>query len=236
MRTSSSASRHFPPQAAARTMRTTRTRTNPLLRIWMISCLLSSLLLHKTDSLLVVVPDPVLHFSVGAVAGGAGAVAAYPFDFIKSQLQTPYGKQTYSNGLDAARQIFVAKGPLEFYKGVGVQVLGIAPEKGIKLGVNDVIAAACWSSGGCFPLWQQMLSGAVAGACQVVASSPLEVMKVGLQTSDQDIGQVWESIGGFKGLFKGAEACILRDVLFTAVCFPLYASWSSSGMNRKSIL
>jgi solute carrier family 25 aspartate/glutamate transporter 12/13 len=170
------------------------------------------------------IPDPIIHFSCGAVAGSAGAVAAYPFDYIKSQMQTAYGREKYENGLDALVDT-VQRNPLHLYKGVGVQVLGIAPEKGIKLGVNDVLATIFYSSMGSFPLWGQIVSGGIAGACQVVASSPLEVMKVGLQTSDMSIQQVWEEVGGVKGLFRGAEACILRDVLFTAICFPLYAYW-----------
>eukprot|EP00539_Tryblionella_compressa_P008376 CAMPEP_0178762118 /NCGR_PEP_ID=MMETSP0744-20121128/16368_1 /TAXON_ID=913974 /ORGANISM="Nitzschia punctata, Strain CCMP561" /LENGTH=220 /DNA_ID=CAMNT_0020416767 /DNA_START=87 /DNA_END=749 /DNA_ORIENTATION=+ len=78
------------------------------------------------------------------------------------------------------------------------------------------------SFGGAFPLWAQILSGGLAGACQVVASSPLEVMKVGLQTSNKTMTEVWDQVGGIPGLFRGAEACIFRDVVFTAICFPLY--------------
>jgi hypothetical protein len=174
------------------------------------------------------IPDPVIHFSVGAVAGGAGAVAAYPFDYIKSQMQTEYGRQTYENGVDCFTTTLASNNNNVFglYKGVGVQVLGIAPEKGIKLGVNDLLQAACTAHfGGVFvPLWAQVVSGGVAGACQVVASSPLEVLKVGLQTSDMTLGQVWRQVGGVSGLFRGAEACILRDVLFTAILFPMYAA------------
>lgn len=178
------------------------------------------------------IPDPVVHFSVGAVAGGMGAVAAYPFDYIKSQMQTELGSSKFDNGWHAFC-CTVKENPLLLYKGVGVQVLGIAPEKGIKLGVNDVLHTSFITSMGIFPIWAQIVSGGVAGACQVVASSPLEVLKVGLQTSDMTFPQVWKQVGGFKGLFRGAEACILRDVLFTAVCFPLYAAWVDSSMNSK---
>jgi len=184
-------------------------------------------------TLMTMVPDPVLHFSVGAVAGGAGAVAAYPFDYVKSQLQTSQGKLKYKTGMDVAIDTLQnsPRGVLQFYKGVGVQVLGIAPEKGIKLGVNDVLATMSRQSfGGAFPLWAQILSGGLAGACQVVASSPLEVMKVGLQTSNKTMTEVWDQVGGIPGLFRGAEACIFRDVVFTAICFPLYTYLLQQGV------
>lgn len=189
----------------------------------------------KNNAHACILPDPVIHFSVGAVAGGMGAVAAYPFDYIKSQMQTEFGSQRFDNGWHAFTST-LAENPWNLYRGVGVQVLGIAPEKGIKLGVNDVLHTSFVTSMGGFPIWAQIISGGLAGACQVVASSPLEVLKVGLQTSDMEFEQVWKQVGGVKGLFRGAEACILRDVLFTAVCFPLYAAWVDSSMNCKFLL
>lgn len=182
---------------------------------------LTLLLSGVTNAL--VVPDPIIHFGVGAVAGGVGAVAAYPFDYIKSQLQTQQGKETWgSDGIQAFKDTLQTQGPLRLYKGVGVQVMGVAPEKGIKLGVNDVLASMFQSQMGFFPLWGQILSGSVAGACQIVASSPLEVLKVGLQTSDRSLAEVWTEVGGFGGLFRGSGACMARDIVFTAICFPLY--------------
>ena len=150
-------------------------------------------------------------------------------------MQTELGSTKYQNGLEVLCHT-LKENPWNLYRGVGVQVLGIAPEKGIKLGVNDVLHASFLTQIGGFPVWAQIISGGVAGACQVVASSPLEVLKVGLQTSDMEFDEVWKEVGGFKGLFRGAEACILRDVLFTAVCFPLYAAWVDSSMNCECLL
>lgn len=177
------------------------------------------------------IPDPVVHFGIGAVAGGVGAFVAFPFEYVKTQMQTEYGKARWKNGYHAFVDILTSDpnddegGPLRLYKGLGVQLIGIAPEKGIKHGVNDVLASTFVTTMGTFPLWGQILSGAAAGACQVVVSSPLEVMKVGLQTSDMTIDKVWDQVGGTRGMYRGAQACIVRDVLWTAICFPLYTMW-----------
>jgi solute carrier family 25 aspartate/glutamate transporter 12/13 len=191
----------------------------------------------STASSSFVIPESVLHFGVGAIAGGVGALAAYPFDYINSQLQSASkGKAKWKNGWEAflgTVQDTANGGPTQLYKGVLVQVLGIAPEKGIKLGVNDVLASMAMQSMGGFPLWCQIMSGGIAGACQVVASSPLEVLKVGMQTSNRTLPEVWAQTGGIPGLFRGAEACVVRDVLFTAICFPLYAHWVHEGIPRK---
>ena len=157
------------------------------------------------------------------MAGGAGAAAAYPLDYIKAQLQTETGKEKYkNNGLEVLRDI-LKKNPFLLYKGGGLQVLGMAPRQGIKLGINDVLHTAFISSLGTVPVWGQIVSGAAAGACQGVVSSPIEVLKTGLQTSDMTLEEVWKEVGGYEGLFRGTNACVVRDSVFSAVCFPLYA-------------
>eukprot|EP00521_Asterionellopsis_glacialis_P017359 CAMPEP_0195303170 /NCGR_PEP_ID=MMETSP0707-20130614/32362_1 /TAXON_ID=33640 /ORGANISM="Asterionellopsis glacialis, Strain CCMP134" /LENGTH=346 /DNA_ID=CAMNT_0040366637 /DNA_START=188 /DNA_END=1228 /DNA_ORIENTATION=+ len=167
------------------------------------------------------VPGPIVHFSLGAVAGGAGAFAAYPLDYIKSQMQSEEGKTKYKNGADAFCKIAL-KDPLQLFRGVKVQMLGIAPEKAIKLAMNNMINTMILVNLGHLPLWGEVLAGSLAGASQVIATSPLEVIKTGLQTSDMTIDEIMEEIGGIKGLYNGVEACMLRDVIFTAVLFPLY--------------
>ena len=44
-----------------------------------------------------------------------------------------------------------------------------------------------------------------------------------LDAFNQTLEQVWDKAGGSKGLFRGTQACMIRDALFSAVCFPLYA-------------
>lgn len=170
------------------------------------------------------IPTPVVDFGLGAVAGATGAVVSYPFDFVKSQLQTEIGRAKYKNGIEAAVDIVSTDGPLSLYRGIGVQIAGVAPEKAIKLSVNDIVRNGIRSaSGGGLPLWGELLAGAMAGFCQVIVTNPTEVMKVGLQTSGMTIGELFQEIGGFSGLYKGSAACITRDIIFSLTLFPLYA-------------
>ena len=195
-----------------------------------------------------IIPDPVVHFGIGAVAGGCGAIAYQPFDYIKLQLQSSSSQATTStkrNGLE----YFVSTlqhNPTDLFKGVTVAVIGVAPEKAIKLGINDIFRDSWTRSLGGLPLWSQVTAGAVAGACQVIVSAPLDVLKVGLQQRPSSntsgdpqkfpVVQVWNEIittRGAGGLYKGYEACLVRDISFTAVCMPLYASLLEVGSNRK---
>jgi hypothetical protein len=88
------------------------------------------------------------------------------FDYIKAQMQTELGKAKYKNGLDVLSQT-LSTDPLLLYKGVGIQIMGVSPKNGIRLGVNDVIRGGFMGYCGYFPLWGEVVAGCLAGACQV---------------------------------------------------------------------
>ena len=168
----------------------------------------------------------LVDFALGGVAGSAGAFITYPIDYVKSQLQTATGRAKYKNGVDAFFQIVAHEGPFSLYRGVGVQIIGLAPEKAIKLSVNDAACTAIRSStsNGQLPLWGEILAGAMAGFFQVIVTNPLELVKVGLQTSNLTFTEfLQEQVGSLADLYRGAEACLIRDVIFSAILFPLFA-------------
>ena len=182
-----------------------------------------------SDAFAVPIPPPaVVHTAIGAFSGALGALSAYPFDMVKSQLQTDYGREKYrGNGIAAATDIFQSSGPLGFYRGSLVNVAGIIPEKSIKLGMNDFFRMCFIDPSGCLPLAGEVLAGGLSGLCQVVATNPLEVVKLRLQTGDRStkpsIIDVLRDVGGIGGFYKGAGACAARDVLFSALLFPCFA-------------
>lgn len=68
-----------------------------------------------------------------------------------------------------------------------------------------------------------------AGGSQVIFTNPLEIVKIRLQVAGEIAGgakvralSVVRELGLF-GLYKGARACLLRDVPFSAIYFPMYA-------------
>lgn len=87
-------------------------------------------------------------------------------DYIKAQMQTETGKAKYKNGLDVLSQT-LSTNPLLLFKGVGIQILGVSPKNGIRLGVNDFIRGTFMGYCGYFPLWGEVVAGSLAGACQV---------------------------------------------------------------------
>lgn len=115
------------------------------------------------------------------------------------------------------------------YQGIGPQLLGVAPEKAIKLTINDFVRDKFMDKQGHIAKWAEVFAGGCAGASQVVFTNPLEIVKIRLQVAGEVIGgskvRAWHVVKdlGLLGLYKGARACLLRDVPFSAIYFPVYA-------------
>ena len=173
-----------------------------------------------------IVPPSVVHTACGFVAGSAGAIAAYPIDFVKSQLQTEEGRAKYNGGVEAAVDIVKHEpgGVFALYRGVGVNIVGIAPEKTIKLSVNNAVRTAIRAHfQGTLPFFGEVVAGGFAGMTQVSVTNPLEVVKVRMQTSEMTLKEVLGQLKSFGDFYQGAGACVARDVMFSAILFPLYA-------------
>ncbi|GMF78854.1 unnamed protein product [Aspergillus oryzae] len=97
----------------------------------------------KTKSVLYNVLESVHHFALGSLAGAFGAFMVYPIDLVKTRMQnqrsTRVGERLYNNSLDCARKVIRNEGFTGLYSGVVPQLIGVAPEKAIKLTVNDLV-------------------------------------------------------------------------------------------------
>ncbi|KAI9734456.1 MAG: mitochondrial aspartate-glutamate transporter agc1 [Claussenomyces sp. TS43310] len=191
----------------------------------------------KGASFLHSVLESVHHFALGSLAGAFGALMVYPIDLVKTRLQNQrssrVGEMLYKNSWDCAKKVVKNEGFTGLYSGVLPQLVGVAPEKAIKLTVNDLVRGHFSSSDG--KIWwpHELLAGGTAGACQVIFTNPLEIVKIRLQVqgeiSSTNAGAaprrsaMWIVRNlGLVGLYKGASACLLRDVPFSAIYFPVY--------------
>uniref|UniRef100_A0A669CQA8 Solute carrier family 25 member 13 n=1 Tax=Oreochromis niloticus TaxID=8128 RepID=A0A669CQA8_ORENI len=113
--------------------------------------------------------------------------------------------------------------------GLVPQLLGVAPEKAIKLTVNDFVRGKTRQKDGTVPLAAEILAGGCAGGSQVIFTNPLEIVKIRLQVAGEiTTGPRVSALSvirdlGFFGLYKGSKACFLRDIPFSAIYFPCYA-------------
>lgn len=115
------------------------------------------------------------HFGLGSIAGAFGAFVVYPIDLVKTRMQNQrsqrVGERLYNNSIDCAKKVVRNEGFRGLYSGVLPQLIGVAPEKAIKLTVNDLIRGR-YSDQQTGKIWwpHEILAGGSAGACQVVSS------------------------------------------------------------------
>ncbi|KAH3681941.1 hypothetical protein WICPIJ_007103 [Wickerhamomyces pijperi] len=172
--------------------------------------------------------DSIYNFTLGSIAGAIGATIVYPIDLIKTRMQAQR-TLIYKNSLDCFVKIFQKEGIKGLYSGIGLQLIGVAPEKAIKLTMNDFAKGLLTTKYDQITLGNEILAGASAGFAQVIFTNPLEIVKIRLQIQGNLTNEAERATGvsiinklGLKGLYKGVTACLLRDVPFSAIYFPTY--------------
>lgn len=117
--------------------------------------------------------ESTYNFGLGSLAGAFGAFMVYPIDLVKTRLQNQRGAQPgqrlYKNSIDCFQKVVRNEGFRGLYSGVLPQLVGVAPEKAIKLTVNDLVRGH-FTKDGKIPLGAEILAGGTAGGCQVVSS------------------------------------------------------------------
>ncbi|XP_031332203.1 calcium-binding mitochondrial carrier protein Aralar1 isoform X3 [Photinus pyralis] len=185
-------------------------------------------------SVFISILESVYRFALGSIAGAVGATAVYPIDLVKTRMQNQrsgsfIGELMYRNSIDCFKKVIRHEGVLGLYRGLVPQLMGVAPEKAIKLTVNDLVRDKFVDKKGNIAFHGEIIAGACAGGSQVVFTNPLEIVKIRLQVAGEIAGgekvRAWAVVKdlGLFGLYKGAKACLLRDVPFSAIYFPAYA-------------
>jgi solute carrier family 25 aspartate/glutamate transporter 12/13 len=117
--------------------------------------------------------ESVHHFALGSLAGAFGAFMVYPIDLVKTRLQNQrtarVGERLYKNSWDCAKKVVRNEGFRGLYSGVLPQLVGVAPEKAIKLTVNDLVRGYFTDKNGEIKIPYEILAGGMAGGCQVVS-------------------------------------------------------------------
>jgi solute carrier family 25 aspartate/glutamate transporter 12/13 len=175
----------------------------------------------------------VYNFGLGAIAGGIGAAAVYPIDLVKTRLQNQRAvlpsERLYHGGIDCFKKVVRNEGFTGLYRGLLPQLVGVAPEKAIKLAMNDLVRSLLTNHDGTISVTCEAIAGGCAGASQVVFTNPLEIVKIRLQVQGEARLQPRIGAGnivaelGLRGLYKGAAACLLRDIPFSAIYFTVYS-------------
>ncbi|XP_045564451.1 mitochondrial glutamate carrier 1 isoform X2 [Salmo salar] len=194
----------------------------------------------------------------GGIAGLIGVTCVFPIDLAKTRLQNQQNGPRLSTMLsDCLIKTIRSEGYFGIYRGAAVNLTLVTPEKAIKLAANDFFRQHLSKDGQKLTLLREMLAGCGAGTCQVIITTPMEMLKIQLQDAGRIEAQrklmSQAAVGapggpvelrshtamqltrellrsqGIAGLYKGLGATLLRDVPFSIIYFPLFANLNSLG-------
>uniref|UniRef100_A0A0N4ZSR8 Mitochondrial glutamate carrier 1 n=1 Tax=Parastrongyloides trichosuri TaxID=131310 RepID=A0A0N4ZSR8_PARTI len=186
----------------------------------------------------------------GGIAGIVGVTCVFPIDLVKTRLQnqvTVVGQPPQYTGIfDCAKKLWKTSGNTtftkirSFYSGSAVNILLITPEKAIKLVANDFFRYQLASPGETrLAAWKGMIAGGLAGLCQIVVTTPMELLKIhgqqntGPKLSSSALAMKLVKEHGIAGLYKGVTSTLARDVTFSVIYFPLFAALNDLAPRKK---
>ncbi|KAJ0029476.1 hypothetical protein NQD34_004473 [Periophthalmus magnuspinnatus] len=141
----------------------------------------------------------------GGIAGLIGVTCVFPIDLAKTRLQNQQnGQRLYTSMSDCLIKTIRSEGYFGMYRGAAVNLTLVTPEKAIKLAANDFFRHHL-SKDGKLTLVKEMLAGCGAGTCQVIVTTPMEMLKIQLQ----DAGR----IGKRKLTADGAQYTAQRKLM-----------------------
>lgn len=110
--------------------------------------------------------ESLYRFSLGSVAGAAGATLVYPIDLVKTRMQNQrtgsyVGELMYRNSVDCVKKVIRYEGVGGLYRGLLPQLVGVCPEKAIKLTMNDFVRDKFLNNNGNNKIetWQEVVAG-----------------------------------------------------------------------------
>uniref|UniRef100_A0A673BH20 Mitochondrial glutamate carrier 1 n=1 Tax=Sphaeramia orbicularis TaxID=375764 RepID=A0A673BH20_9TELE len=189
----------------------------------------------------------------GGIAGMVGVTCVFPIDLAKTRLQNQRsGQQIYKNMMDCLIKTVKSEGYFGMYRGAAVNLTLVTPEKAIKLAANDFFRHQLSKDGGKLTVFKEMLAGCCAGMCQVIVTTPMEMLKIQMQdagrlaaqqrvipapqvirVSATQITRELLMTKGVTGLYRGLGATLMRDIPFSVVYFPLFAHLHQLGQHSS---
>ncbi|KAI4731511.1 hypothetical protein E4T49_00747 [Aureobasidium sp. EXF-10728] len=192
-------------------------------------------------------------------AGAVGGVAQVLIDIVKVRLQTT---TQYSGAADAASKILKNEGAAAFYKGTLTPLIGIGACVSVQFGAFHYARRAferqnAAKTGGVLEnpqglsYGQYYAAGAFAGIANTLMSSPIEHIRIRLQTQPHGAARLYNGPidcvkklcaheGVLKGLYRGTGVTWFREaqaygIWFTAFEFMMNQDAKRNGIERKEI-
>ncbi|EMC99985.1 hypothetical protein BAUCODRAFT_358985 [Baudoinia panamericana UAMH 10762] len=187
----------------------------------------------------------------GAVGGIAQVLIGQPFDIVKVRLQTT---SQYTGALDAVTKILANEGALAFYKGTTTPLIGIGACVSVQFGAFNYArrafeaqnARSRHGADSTLTYGQYYLAGALAGLANTPLSSPIEHVRIRMQTQPHGAGRLYQgpldcirklsrSPSVAMGLYRGTSVTWLREAQAYGCWFLSFEYMMQSDAKRNSI-
>ncbi|OBA20088.1 mitochondrial carrier [Metschnikowia bicuspidata var. bicuspidata NRRL YB-4993] len=178
----------------------------------------------------------------GTMGGIAQVLVGQPFDTVKVRLQSaPEG--TYNGAVDVIKKLMAKEGLGGFYKGTLTPLIGVGACVSVQFSVNEFMKRYYEEKlqGQPLSLLQFFNCGAVAGFANGFLTSPIEHIRIRLQTQTTksfsgpiDCFKKIYSVGGLaSGIYKGLAPTLFRESVGLGIYFATYEALISRELGNK---
>lgn len=179
----------------------------------------------------------------GTVGGIAQVLVGQPFDTVKVRLQSaPEG--TYDGAGDVIKKLIQNEGTKGFYKGTLTPLVGVGACVSVQFSVNEFMKRYYNEklNGAQLNLSQFFTCGAVAGFANGFLASPIEHIRIRLQTQTGSVksfngpidctGKIYQQNGLYRGIFKGLAPTLFRESVGMGMYFATYEALIKEEVNK----
>ncbi|CAN6598795.1 mitochondrial glycine transporter Ymc1p [Trichomonascus vanleenenianus] len=186
----------------------------------------------------------------GTCGGIAQVLSGQPFDTTKVRLQSaPEG--TYNGAIDVVKRLLKNEGPAGFYKGTLTPLIGVGACVSIQFGTNEFMKRTFLAQNEAAGLkdtslnpTQFFLSGAAAGLANGFLASPIEHIRIRLQTQTSGpllyngpidcVKQMYQG-SGVPGVFRALTPTLFREAIGMGLYFLTFEALVQKDTERNKI-
>lgn len=193
------------------------------------------------------------NFVAGGVGGCMGAILTCPLEVVKTRFQALNYKPVFTDKpsyvpsfVQAFRTIVAKEGAKGLFKGLGPNLVGVAPSRAIYFGVYSIVKAETINAGFDESSTVHLLSAMTAGAAVATITSPIWLIKTRMQlqsdaptpghtnykNSFDCVRRVYHE-EGVRGFYKGLGASYL-GISESSINFVLYEKFKSMILARRN--
>ncbi|KAI3405817.1 YMC2 [Candida oxycetoniae] len=180
----------------------------------------------------------------GTMGGIAQVLVGQPFDTVKVRLQSaPEG--TYTGAIDVIKRLIKNEGFAGFYKGTLTPLVGVGACVSVQFSVNEFMKRYYDRKlqGHSLSLINYFNCGAVAGFANGFLASPIEHIRIRLQTQTGTqktfngplhcAKKIYE-IDGIRGIYKGLGPSLVRESVGLGIYFATYEALIAKDLKHHS--